>query len=62
MAKMGLSIVEAAAFSGVGRSKIFEEIREGRLPARKAGRRTIILQEDVQKWVTSLPMISPRAS
>ena len=39
----------------VGRSKIFEEISAGRLKARKVGRRTIILREDLVAWLAALP-------
>jgi predicted DNA-binding transcriptional regulator AlpA len=35
--KIGVTIEEAVEFSGIGRSKIFEAMREGKLPARKSG-------------------------
>ena len=49
------SIDETCQASGLGRSTIYEEIREGRLIARKCGRRTIILKADRQSWLESLP-------
>ena len=42
--KLALTIQEAAAATGVGRTTIFEEIRRNQLIARKIGRRTVILQ------------------
>jgi excisionase family DNA binding protein len=42
------------AFS-IGRSTIYEEIRAGRLKARKAGARTLIAHEDAMAWLHALP-------
>ncbi len=39
-----------------GRTTIYEEIRRGRLKARKIGRRTIILDEDLRRWLGTLPV------
>jgi excisionase family DNA binding protein len=53
--KLGLTIEEAVRLSGIGRSKLYEAIRDGLLQARKFGRRTIILQEDLQQFLAALP-------
>lgn len=37
------------------RSKIYTEIKMGRLSARKFGRRTVVLADDFRAWVSSLP-------
>lgn len=42
--------------SGRSRSSIFADIAAGRLIARKAGRRTIILYEDAVAWLKALPI------
>jgi excisionase family DNA binding protein len=52
--KLALTIEEAATAAGVGRTTLFEEIRQGRLIARKVGRRTIIATVDLEAWLTSL--------
>jgi excisionase family DNA binding protein len=39
----------------IGRSMIYEEIRAGRLKARKAGARTLITHEDAMAWLNALP-------
>jgi hypothetical protein len=53
--KLAFSINDVVAVSGVGRTLVFAEIKLGRLVARKCGRRTIILQTDLQDWLNSLP-------
>ena len=52
------SIAEASARSGIGRTTIYELINTGQLPARKRGRRTLILAEDLQRCLQSLPSIT----
>jgi excisionase family DNA binding protein len=39
-----------------GRTTIYAAIKSGALKARKIGRRTIILEEDLRGWLASLPM------
>jgi hypothetical protein len=41
----------------IGRTKTYEEINAGRLKARKAGRRTIIAEEDAEEWLSNLPAL-----
>jgi hypothetical protein len=57
--RIALSIKEAAATSGVGRTLICEEIREGRLIARKVKRRTVILLVDLEQWLETRPLAKP---
>ncbi|TIQ99516.1 DNA-binding protein [Mesorhizobium sp.] len=54
--KIGLTIDEAVDRSGIGRTKIFEAIKLGKLTARKAGRRTIILSDELSLYLKSLPI------
>jgi hypothetical protein len=39
----------------VGRTLAYEEIKAGRLRTRKAGRRTLILAQDAEAWISGLP-------
>ncbi|APH74809.1 hypothetical protein BSQ44_24055 [Aquibium oceanicum] len=55
--KFGLSIDECVARAPVGRTKIYEAIGEGLLPARKCGRRTLILADDFKAYLASLPLV-----
>ena len=52
------SIAEASARSGIGRTAMYELINSGQLPARKRGRRTLILAEDLLRCLKSLPPIT----
>jgi excisionase family DNA binding protein len=51
----GLSISQACAIAGIGRSKLYQVIQDRRLVARKIGARTIILRSDLQEFLASLP-------
>jgi excisionase family DNA binding protein len=55
---VGLTILEAKALAGCGRSALYAEIKAGRLPARKLGRRTIILASELSAWLAKLPLIN----
>jgi excisionase family DNA binding protein len=53
--RLAHSISDATKITGVGRSFIYEEIKEGRLRIRKAGRRSLIFDSDLKAWLASLP-------
>ena len=55
--KHGLSIHEACTFSGIGKTKLYEAINSGKLKARKAGKRTLILSDDLRDYLSSLPLM-----
>ncbi|WP_035716634.1 helix-turn-helix domain-containing protein [Azorhizobium doebereinerae] len=49
-------VLNAARIMGVGRSTVFEEIKTGRLEARKVGRKTLITRSAIENWLRSLPV------
>lgn len=53
--KLAYTIKEFMALASVGRSFVYEEIAEGRLNAVKAGRKTLIREEDAKAWLDALP-------
>jgi len=46
----------------VGRTKAYQEINEGRLRAVKCGKLTLILPEDYDRWLKSLPPVVAKSS
>jgi len=53
----GLTLDEASVVSGIGRTKLYEAVGNGQLTARKYGSRTIILRDDLMKFLASLPEV-----
>jgi excisionase family DNA binding protein len=41
----------------IGRTTAYAEIKEGRLRARKCGKRTVIVDDDAEDWLQQLPVI-----
>lgn len=50
-----LDTATAARYVGIGKTMLFEEIKAGRIPSRKIGRRTLILRSDLDAWLTAIP-------
>ncbi|MGH9637076.1 MAG: helix-turn-helix domain-containing protein [Candidatus Angelobacter sp.] len=59
--RVGLSPTDSAQTVGCSPGKIYEAIADGELIARKLGRRTIILRDDLMLWLNSLPAKSERS-
>ncbi len=53
--RLAYSLVEFCASARIGRSTAYEEIRAGRLIARKVRGRTIILPTDARNYLLNLP-------
>ncbi len=60
--KLAFSIPEFSQTSSLGRTKIYDEIRSGRLIAKKMGKRTIITLEDGLAYLANLPSMSGNLS
>lgn len=60
--KPAFSIDELAKAGPLGRSKLYEAIKAGDLIARKAGRRTVVLKADYDRFLNSLPVANARQS
>jgi excisionase family DNA binding protein len=59
---LALTINEACEAARAGRTRIYEAISDGKLRARKNGRRTVILADDLRMWMENLPAIQPKAA
>ena len=59
--RIGFNPTDSAQVAGCSLGKIYEAIADGGLVARKLGRRTIILRDDLLLWLTSLPAKSERS-
>ena len=54
MDKLSFSVQEAQQVCGIGKTKMYEIINSGQLPARKLGRKTIILKKDLEDFLDKL--------
>ena len=52
--KISFSIKEVCELTGIGQTKIYDAINQGFLKAKKFGRRTIILKEDLETFLSNL--------
>jgi excisionase family DNA binding protein len=59
---LAYSIAEASEVSRIGRTSIYEAISSRELIARKHGRRTVILADDLRRWLQNLPVTSPHSA
>ena len=55
--RLAFSVDEAGLRTTLGRDKIYEAIKEGRLEAKKAGRRTLITADALRRFLDSLPLL-----
>jgi len=55
MDKIAVTIPDAIALSGIGRSSLYKLFNEGKLTPRKSGKRTLILVAELESYIKSLP-------
>jgi excisionase family DNA binding protein len=51
------SVPETTVILGICRDNVYRLIKQGRLPARKIGRRTVVLETDLQAFLEALPKL-----
>jgi len=49
------TVDEFLTWARIGRTKLYQEIKEGRITPRKLGRKTLILRADAEAWLNNLP-------
>jgi excisionase family DNA binding protein len=52
-----MGVAEFCRRYAIGRTRVYEELKTGRLRARKCGRRTIITEDDAEDWLKQLPVV-----
>lgn len=60
--KLAYTIEEASAATGLSDDTLYRKHHAGEITMRKAGRRTLILAEDLQKLVETFPALPRRAA
>lgn len=58
MTKLSVTIPEAAEMIGIGRSSLYALFKEKKITPRKSGKRTLILVDDLKRYVENLPAAS----
>ena len=53
--RAALSIPEVCASTNMGRTKVYEAIKDGKLRAYKWGTRTLVFPSDLRAFLSSLP-------
>ena len=56
--RLAYGVDDVVRVSGVGRSTVYQQIKPGRLVARKIGKRTVVLKADLNAWLNNLPMMA----
>jgi len=51
---LSYTVEEAAKLTGLGRTRLYKELKEGRIKAVKLGRRTLIPHASLESWIDDL--------
>ncbi len=52
------SVREFCQWAGIGRTAFYEELKSGRLCAKKFGKRTLIPIPEARRWLEGLPALN----
>lgn len=55
LSPMAVSVNEAAKIAGASRTALYEALQRKELSAKKNGRRTLILREELKRYLENLP-------
>lgn len=56
MTKLAVTIPEAVAMSGIGRTSLYGLFKSGQIRPRKNGKRTLVLVDELESYLKSLPV------
>jgi len=54
-----MTVAQAVQASGLSRSGIYEAMSKGALTGRKHGQKTMIMRDDLEKYLNDLPVYVP---
>lgn len=57
MDQLLLTVAQCCQIAAIGRTKFYELLAKGEIPARKLGKRTLIAASDLRTWVERLPSL-----
>lgn len=57
MPPYSMTIAETVRWSGIGRTKLYELLGDGKIKAVKLGTRTLVLTQSVEQFLASLPSL-----
>ncbi len=58
MRKQAYTVNETLREIGIGRSKLYAEIKAGKITPRKIGKKTIFLAKDIEAYLENLPTMN----
>lgn len=61
MTPIAITVPEAVRLTGMSRSALYDALKQHKIKAKKAGRRTLFLLADLEAFMGSLPGYEPEA-
>jgi excisionase family DNA binding protein len=61
MRQLLYTVNECCRLAAIGRTKFYELVASGEIPARKVGRKTLVPADALQQWADDLPAIAKPA-
>ena len=52
---ISMTIDQATNYTGIGRASIYRAINDGKLTPKKYGKRTLLMTEDLERFINTLP-------
>lgn len=53
--KGAMSVEEFLHWASLGRTKFYQEVKDGRIKIRKIGRKSVVTLADAEAWLSALP-------